>query len=82
VGALIRAARESKAMSQMEVVAKLQLFGWDLGRTTWTKIELGERTVTDCELFAIAEVLGLDLGGLFSQMQRPAVRKVLCSLQR
>jgi len=66
----------------MEMVAKLQLFGWDLGRTTWKKIELGERTVTDCELFAIAEVLGLDVRSLFSQMQRPAVRKVLRSLQR
>jgi hypothetical protein len=36
------------------LTAKLQRYGWDLDRTSWTRIELGERIVSDCELVAIA----------------------------
>ena len=82
VGDALRAARETQNLSQAELAAKLQLYGWDVGRTTWTKIELGERAVTDCELLAIADVLGLSLDALAKSAKRESVRRVLRALKR
>ena len=64
------------------MTAKLQLFGWDIGRTTWTKIELGQRTLSDCELFAVADVLGVSLDKLAVEVQRVTVRRILSTLKR
>jgi len=82
VGSILRAEREERGLSQADVVAKLQLFGWDIGRTTWTKIELGERTLTDCELIAIADLLEISLDDLAKKAQRATVRRVLRTLRR
>ena len=57
VSAEIRRHRLMRNISQEELAAQLQRYGWDVGRTTITKIELGERCVTDFELIAIADVL-------------------------
>ena len=78
----LRAAREAKGMSQNEVAAKLQLYGWDLGRTTLTKIELGERTVADCELLAMADVLGVSLDAIAATADRTRIGRVLRGLRR
>ncbi len=79
---MLRAARVTKGLSQGEVTAKLQRFGWDIGRTTWTKIELGQRTLSDCELIAVADVLGVSLDRLATEVQRATVRRVLSTLRR
>ena len=75
-------AREAAGLSQAELTAKLQLYGWDVGRTTWTKIELGERTLSDCELIAVADVLDVRLDALVAKADRREVRRVLRTLQR
>jgi transcriptional regulator with XRE-family HTH domain len=82
VGDALRAAREGKGLSQSDLAAKLQLRGWDVGRTTWTKIELGERTLSDCELFTVADVLGISLDGLAAGADKKAIRAILGSLER
>lgn len=82
VGPALRVAREAKQLSQADLAAKLQRYGWDVGRTTWTKIELGERTVSDCELLAIADVLDLDLAVLAAKADRVRVRRILRALRR
>lgn len=82
VGSALRAAREAKGLSQAQLATSLQLFGWDIGRTTWTKIELGERTLSDCELIAVAEVLGISLDALAAAANRVTVRRVLRTLHR
>lgn len=82
IGPALRAAREEKGLSQAELAAKLQLYGWDVGRTTWTKIELGERTITDCELLAVADVLSLNLDALAAGADPAAVKRVLRALRR
>lgn len=82
VGAALRAAREDAGLSQADPAAKLQLFGWDVGRTTWTKGELGERTLSDCELIAVSEVLGISLDMLAAKADRGEVRRILRTLRR
>jgi transcriptional regulator with XRE-family HTH domain len=64
------------------VTAKLQFYGWDLSRTTLTKIELGERTLADCELLAITDVLGISLDALAAKADRAHIRRVLRGLRR
>jgi len=46
------------------MVRRLQLKGWDIERTILTKIELQHRCLTDYELIAIADVLGVSLNDL------------------
>ncbi len=46
------------------MVRKLQLKGWDIERTVLTKIELRRRCVTDYELIAITQTLGVTLDEL------------------
>lgn len=56
-----------KRVSQRELADRLQLLGVDLGKNAIQQIESGERFVTDIELKALAEVLGVtpnDLLGL------------------
>ena len=43
---------------------KLQIQGWDVGRTVLTKIEIQRRCITDYELIAITRVLGVTLNDL------------------
>ena len=52
-------------MSQQELSAKLELLGVYVCRGSISRIEDRSRTVTDIELFAIAEVLGVDVKELY-----------------
>ncbi|MEM7124974.1 MAG: helix-turn-helix transcriptional regulator [Chloroflexota bacterium] len=59
VGSRVRQARLEKTpkMSQRELAEQLQLLGLDLGRSEISKIEIGERRVTDFEVVKLADVL-------------------------
>jgi len=77
LGARIRRAREGKGWSQNDLARKLQLDGWDVERTVITKIELHRRCITDYELLAIADVLGVSLDSL--ARPKPRLRHLLGS---
>lgn len=51
-------------VSQRALAERLQLEGIDLGKNAIQQIEAGKRFVTDIELRAFAEVLGVDVGVL------------------
>ncbi len=51
-------------VSQRALAERLQLEGIDLGKNAIQQIEAGKRFVTDIELRAFAEVLGVDAGVL------------------
>lgn len=82
LGPALRAARERKGYSQAELAAQLQLIGWDVGRTTWTKIELGERTVSDAELVAVARLLDMSLDAAIAEADPEVLRSILGTLRR
>jgi transcriptional regulator with XRE-family HTH domain len=60
VGPVIRALREKKGITQAQLVAKLNLAGWDLSRATLSKIEAQIRCVTDYELPILAVCVGIE----------------------
>jgi len=66
VGATVRKLRVKKGMTQAQLVAKLNLAGWDLSRGTFSKIESQIRCVADYELLKLAAGLGVEASELIS----------------
>ena len=60
VGPVLRELREKRGLTQGELVAKLNLAGWDVSRDIIARIEGQIRWVADFELVKIADGLGLD----------------------
>lgn len=60
IGGNLKKLRIKLKISQQELSNKLELLGVYICRGSISRIEDYSRTVTDIELFAIAEVLGVD----------------------
>jgi transcriptional regulator with XRE-family HTH domain len=60
VGPVIRELRDKKGLSQAQLVAKLNLMGWDLSRGTLAKIEAQIRCVADYEIPILAAGVGVE----------------------
>lgn len=59
-GPKIREARKKRGMAQVDLSAALEEeHGLDINQSKVSKIELRKRTVSDSELKALAEVLGV-----------------------
>lgn len=67
IGLKIKASREAKELSQIEVVEKLAEKDIDMSRETLSKIENGNRTISAVELNAICKILNIDLNDLFEE---------------
>lgn len=53
-------------MSQDRLAARLQVMGINVERSAIAKIETGRRPVSDIEIVAIAEILGVEVPWLFA----------------
>ena len=67
IGENLKRLRTEAKMSQQQISNKLELLGVYVCRGSISRIEDYSRTVTDIELSAIAEVLGVDIGALFTK---------------
>lgn len=65
IGENVRIFRKKKSMSQQTLSNKLELLGVYICRGSVSRIEDKSRTVTDIELFGIAQVLGISIEELF-----------------
>jgi transcriptional regulator with XRE-family HTH domain len=63
-GERIYQARTSRHMTQLELAAKMQVEGVTIEREAISKIETGDRLVTDYELVAFAKVFRVTLDWL------------------
>lgn len=52
-------------LTQQALAVQLQLLGWDIDRFGVSKIERGQRQVTDKEVVLIAKALEVPIGSLF-----------------
>ena len=66
---LIDSARKSATppITQMDLIARLQILGIMLDQSTLSKIENQERPVTDIELIALAKALKVSTGWLLEE---------------
>lgn len=71
VGKRMRIARAmmNPPISQADLLARLQLNGMTISQATLSKIETGERSVTDMELVEIAKALGVDILWLLGETE-------------
>ena len=60
IGGNLKKLRRRMKISQQELSCKLELLGVYVCRGSISRIEDRSRTVTDIELFALAEALGVD----------------------
>ena len=67
IGGNLKQLRLKASMSQQDVSNKLELLGVYICRGSISRIEDYSRTVTDIELFAIAEVLSVDPKELYQK---------------
>lgn len=65
VGAKVRELRRARRMSQQALSAQLELRGIYVYRGSISRLEDGLRTVTDIELFALAQIFQVSIDSLF-----------------
>lgn len=65
VGSNVRKARINAKMSQKELADKLETLAVYVCRGSISRIESGERTVTDIELWGLSKTLGVSVEDLF-----------------
>jgi len=65
IGGNIQKARKEKGLTQDNVIAKLQLMGIDMSRSTYTKIETDRINIRVSELIAFGMIFGVDFNFFF-----------------
>jgi hypothetical protein len=77
VGPVVRELRAKRGLTQPQLVAKLNLRGWDISREILAKIEAQIRWVADFEIAKLASGLGVDPLDLLGQaLSRPQKRRL------
>jgi len=75
-GHRIRVARtmQKPRLTQDDLVARMQIENMDMSKNILSRIELGERYVTDLELMAFAKVLGVSTAWLLEETNNPGLK--------
>lgn len=65
IGGNIQKARKQKGLTQDETIAKLQLMGINISRSTYAKIETDRINIRVSELIALSRIFGVDFNFFF-----------------
>lgn len=63
-GPQLKELRVSKGLTATEVIAQLGVLGWEVGHSTYSSLEAGDRIIADTELALILKVLKVGLEAL------------------
>lgn len=69
VGARVTEARQMRGMKQVELLARLQTRGIDISIPALSLLEGQKRPVTDIELAALSDVLGVSVDWLLGRSE-------------
>ncbi len=69
VGARVTEARQMRGMKQVELLARLQTRGIDISIPALSLLEWQKRPVTDIELAALSDVLGVSVDWLLGRTE-------------
>ncbi len=67
VGKNIERIRKAKGIKQKDFIAQMQIMGYDMNPTSYSKLEGQLRSATDKEIFVIAKILGVSMEKLFEE---------------
>ena len=69
LGSNIRKLRKLSHLTQEQVVARLQLQGLDISRSSYSQIECGTYNIRVSELIALAELFQVDYNTFFENLK-------------
>ena len=67
VGKYIKKIREEQGLTQEQLAIRIELEGWQVDRFVVSKIERGDRHLTDIETRTIAQALKVSVSKLFGE---------------
>jgi len=67
IGQNVKLLREKRGMTQDQLAFQLEITGWKVDRFLISKIERGERQVTDKEVLLLADALRAKIKELFGR---------------
>jgi len=67
VGKYIKEIREQQGLTQEQLAIRIEMAGWQVDRFVVSKIERGDRQVSDMETQLIAKVLKVSVAKLFGE---------------
>ncbi len=65
IGTNIQRARKAKGYTQDATIAKMQLMGFDVSRSTYAKIETNRINIRVSELIALSKIFDVDFNFFF-----------------
>ena len=67
VGKYIKEIREGQGLTQEQLAIRIEMAGWQVDRFIVSKIERGDRQVSDIEAKLIAKILKVSISSLFGE---------------
>ena len=67
VGKYIKKIREEQGLTQEQLAIRIEMAGWQIDRFVVSKIERGDRQVSDFEAQVIAKALKVSIASLFGE---------------
>lgn len=68
VGANIREFRKANKLTQEQVIAKMQVLGIEISRSSYAQIECGMYNIKVSELLALTEIFNVSVADFFDGM--------------
>jgi transcriptional regulator with XRE-family HTH domain len=69
VGKYIKKIREEQGLTQEQLAIRIEMAGWQVDRFIVSKIERGDRQVSDLEAGVIAQALKVSVSSLFGEAE-------------
>lgn len=69
IGHNIRNLRKKSGLTQEQVIARLQLQGIEISRSSYSQIECGTYNIRISELIALADLFQVDFNAFFENLQ-------------
>ena len=67
VGKYVKRIREEQGLTQEQLAIRIEMAGWQIDRFVVSKIERGDRQVSDVEAQVIAKALKVSIANLFGE---------------
>ena len=73
IGTRIRAYRRERGLTQEQVVAKLQLKGLKISKSTYAKIETNRMNLKVSELVGLRQIFDVEYNDFFQGLEEPCL---------
>lgn len=79
LGSNIRALRKQAHLTQEQVVARMQLQGIEISRSSYSQIECGTYNIRVSELVTLAEIFQVDYNAFFANIKNTPQKELMAN---